>query len=123
MFSLNKLALILTGLASFLCLEGCAESTGILPAGPDTYIVTERFSAIRGGSETAQKAAMTDANQYCLQNGLQFDPLQMAQLAGMTTPVPTGYTVTFRCLKQGDPELQRPNYEPAPNVVVEQRND
>jgi hypothetical protein len=28
-------------------LSGCAASTGILPAGPDTYTVTERFAPIR----------------------------------------------------------------------------
>jgi hypothetical protein len=27
-----------------LALAGCAASTGVLPAGPDTYTVTERFS-------------------------------------------------------------------------------
>ena len=33
-----------------LSVAGCAASSGILPAGPNTYIVTERFAPIRGGS-------------------------------------------------------------------------
>jgi hypothetical protein len=29
---------------------GCASSTGILPAGPDSYTVTEKLSLLRGGT-------------------------------------------------------------------------
>jgi hypothetical protein len=34
-------------------LGGCTTSTGGLPAGPDTYTLTERASPILGGSDTA----------------------------------------------------------------------
>lgn len=100
-------------------------STGILPAGPDTYTVTETYAPIRGGSTTAQQVALTEANQFCEERGLKFLPMNMtegsipmqAALYG-----PTKYTVTFRCLRPGDPELQRPNFQQTPNIVIEQRN-
>ena len=48
-------------------LADCATSTGILPAGPDTYTVTERFAPARGGGTEAQRVAMTKSNNFCEQ--------------------------------------------------------
>ena len=58
-------------------LTACSMGTGILPAGPDTYTVTERRAPVLGGSTTAQQAAMTEANAFCAQQGRQFLPVDM----------------------------------------------
>jgi len=50
-------------------LFGCQMGTGILPAGPDTYTLTERAAPILGGSTTAQQTALTKANAHCAQQG------------------------------------------------------
>jgi hypothetical protein len=106
-----------------LTLTACAASTGILPAGPDTYTVTERLAPVRGGGTEAQRVAMTEANVFCERQGRQFLPLSMNDAGSLTNPYgPTGYTVTFRCLPPGDPELARPQFERAPNMIIEQRN-
>jgi hypothetical protein len=103
-------------------LTGCASSTGILPAGPETYTLTEKFAPIRGGSDTAEREALTKANDFCTQKGRQFVPNNMGQ-AGTTNPYgPTGYTVTFRCLLPNDPAVANYHLGQAPNVIVEQRN-
>ena len=60
-----------------LAVAGCAASSGILPAGPNTYIVTERFAPIRGGSAEAQRTALIEANAYCVQQGRQFLPTDL----------------------------------------------
>jgi hypothetical protein len=104
-------------------LTACAASTGILPAGPDTYTVTERLAPIRGGGTEAQRVAMTEANAFCEKQGRRFLPLSMNDAGSLTNPYgPTGYTVTFRCLAPGDPELARPQFERTPNMIIEQRN-
>jgi hypothetical protein len=41
-----------------LCLAGCAASTGILPAGPDTYTLSEKFAPVVGGGTKAQSTAL-----------------------------------------------------------------
>ena len=47
----------------------------------------------------------------------------MGNAAGPPNPYgPTGYTVTFKCLLPNDPALAHYNLQPAPNVIVEQRN-
>jgi hypothetical protein len=104
-------------------LGGCAHSTGVLPAGPDTYTLTEKFAPVRGGSGEAERVALTKANDFCAQQGRQFVPAMMGQAGNLTNPYgPTGYSVTFRCLPPNDPAVAAYRIQQAPNVIVEQRN-
>src|SRR5262245_3593233 len=105
---------------SAVLLAGCASSTGILPAGPDTYTITEKFAPVRGGSDAAQTSTLTKANEYCAQQGRQFVPSTMGQSGNPGSP--TGYTVTFKCLSPNDPAVAKFQLQPAPNIVIEQRN-
>lgn len=110
-------------LGSAAVLVGCASSTGILPAGPDTYTLSEKFAPVRGGGDEAQRVALTEANEFCAKQGRQFVPAMMGQSGALTNPYgPTGYTVTFKCLLPNDPAIAKYQIQPAPNVIVEQRN-
>lgn len=102
-------------------LAGCAMSTGILPAGPDTYTVTERFAPIRGGATTAEQTALTEANEYCAQRGRQFLVTDMQTLPSHNPYGPTSYSTTFRCLLSGNPELAHGGAAGAPTAIIEQR--
>jgi hypothetical protein len=112
----NKLATV----AAAAVLTACSMGTGILPAGPDTYTVTERRAPVLGGSTTAQQAAMTEANAFCAQQGRQFLPVDMATPPSANPYGTTSYSVTFRCLLAGDPELTGSHL--APTQIIEQRN-
>lgn len=115
---MNKL---LATAAATAVLAACSMGTGILPAGPNTYTVTERRAPVLGGSTSAQQAAMTEANTFCAGQGRQFLPVDMGTLASISNPYgTTGYSVTFRCLPPGDPELQGSHL--APTAIIEQRN-
>jgi|SRR5476651_1155526 hypothetical protein len=104
-------------------LAGCASSTGILPAGPDTYTLSERFAPVRGGGDEAQRDALTKANEFCQEKGRIFVPNNMGQAGNLANPYgPTGYTVTFRCLQPNDPAVASYRLQSAPNLIVEQRN-
>jgi hypothetical protein len=105
-------------------LAGCASSTGILPAGPDTFTITERFAPLRGGGDEAQREALTKANAFCAEKGQQFIPNLMNQSGNQTSPYgPNGYTVTFRCLLPTDPAVAAyRGVQQAPNVIIQQRN-
>jgi hypothetical protein len=104
-----------------VALTACSMGTGILPAGPDTYTVTERRAPVLGGSTTAQQAAMTEANAFCAQQGRQFLPVDMVTPPSANPYGATGYSVTFRCLLAGDPELSAGSHL-APTAIIEQRN-
>jgi hypothetical protein len=87
--------------------------------GPDTYTLTESEYLSFGGAVAAQQKATTDANSYCVGKGREF-------LALSYQTIPQGgsdaFSLTFRCLVPGDPELrQRPFYQRTPDVVIEQR--
>jgi hypothetical protein len=94
---------------SIALLAGCLPGTGILPAGPNTYTITEKnLGGVFTDTEPAERAALTQANEYCAQQGRQFVPLIMKG--------------TPECLLPGDPEIAKFNLQPTPNVVIEQRN-
>src|SRR5258707_7092488 len=102
-------------LASAVVLIGCASSTGILPAGPNTYTLSERFAPVRGGGDEAQRDALTKANDFCIQQGRQFVPNNMGQDGNLANPYgPTGYRVTFKCLLPNDPAIAGYQLQPAP---------
>ena len=102
-------------------LAACSASSGILPAGPNAYIVTERFSPIRGGSVEAQKQALLEANAFCAGQGRQFLPTDLQTPASRNPYGPTGYSVTFQCLLPGDPMLARGGTTRAPDRITESR--
>jgi hypothetical protein len=94
----------------------------VLPAGPDTYTLTERFSVYAGGGTEAQRVAMTKANDFCAEKGRAFVPNMMHEAGIATEYGNTGYTVTFRCLLPDDPAVASYRLQAAPNVIIEQRN-
>ncbi len=123
--TMQRNCMMVLGLSALIA--GCATSTGILPAGPDTYTISEHYAPVRGGAESAERAALIESNQFCEQRGRKFLPINMGQAPGVPIETnlygPTGYAVVFRCLLPDDPELQRPRFEQAPNLVIEQRNE
>jgi hypothetical protein len=48
-----------------IMLAACTTSTGVIPAGPNTYALTVRVSPIAGGSMAAQPKALATAQAYC----------------------------------------------------------
>ena len=68
----------------------CSCATGILPAGPDTYTLTERRGLLVGGVDAAQTTALAEANAFCMGQGRQFVPATTEKV-----PSPGGPTTTF----------------------------
>jgi hypothetical protein len=82
--------------------SGCAESTGIRPAGQDIYTVSEYFAAGRPGSLTVEQTIVTEASTFCIQQGRVFHPIDMVAPPRASPPDQTGYSVTFRCVPPGN---------------------
>lgn len=103
--------------ASVLVLAGCATSSGVLQLGPDTYTISTAADMFRGGGAGARQEALTAAQKHCVSMGKEL----------MTTNINVGgfvgggntISVNFRCLAKGDPELQRPDFQRAPDVVIQ----
>src|ERR1700733_2896385 len=107
---------LLSFLILSLAMTGCSSSTGILPAGPDTYTVSERYSPIIGGGTEAERKAMTESNQYCEEHGREFVPLERNDSGDHTQMGNTGFSLTFRCLLPSDPQLKEFRFGPVVNA-------
>jgi uncharacterized lipoprotein YajG len=53
----------LIALSASILLTACAQSSGVLKMGPDTYSVSAAAAPARGGYSEARKLALTEANQ------------------------------------------------------------
>ena len=109
-------------LSTSVLLAACAQSSGVLKMGPDTFSVSAAAAPARGGYSEARKLALQEANQYCAQMGKE---ILVKNVGTATTNVygAGSADVTFRCLSKGDPELQRPEYRKAPDTVIEDRRN
>lgn len=106
---------IITNAAMVFLIAGCSSSSGILPAGPDTYTVTERLVPMLGGGTEAKRIALGEANAFCEQHGRKFYSLNMEEGGSTTQWGGTGYSVTFRCFLPSDPRLKDILYGQIPN--------
>ena len=88
-------------------------STGPQPLGPDTWLIAR--SRDRGGVVAAEAATLTEANAHCRESNR--DVLVLTREPGRGG----SFTLTFRCLRPGDPDLRRPVVEATPNRITEQR--
>jgi hypothetical protein len=115
-----KCGLVVLALAA-CALAGCSTSTGILPAGPDIYTITERYEA---GVDAAQRDVLTKVDDFCTQKGRKFVPVTMGPALDPVNPhrAMAGYTATFKCLLPNDPAVAAYQLQQAPNIIVEQRN-
>ena len=94
--------------------SGCgtvARSSGAMQVGPDTFRVMARASL--GSKLESQKMAFGEANSYCGSIGRK-----MVTTNTQSTEY-DGFSVTFRCLKDGDPDLVRPTLQKEPDTVIQ----
>lgn len=111
-----KSLLILSG----ALLTGCAQSSGVLKMGPDTYSVSVHAAPARGGEPGAMRLAMTEANQACAALGRE--TLVRNVSSGPSSHLPGGTVdLIFQCLAGSDEGLQRPSYEPVPSTRIQFR--
>jgi len=88
-------------------LSGC--TSGIIPAGPDTYMVSASGAGFSTGGVRA--ATYQKANRFCQERGLVMVPVSFDAQGGVYGRRPPTADLVFRALKPGDPEIKRPNVE------------
>jgi hypothetical protein len=107
-----------------LLLAGCASNSGVVPIGPDTFMVSRQAATGFSGSGTLKAEAFHEANQYCLDHKKQ---LQVVQTAEAQPPyVFTNFPkaeVQFMCLDANDPELVRPKPRKEADTVLEMQKE
>lgn len=103
---------------SIALLVGC-HSSGILKLGPDTYTASATAASILGGDSEARRKVITEANEFCAQQGKEILVKNVGSARSLNGSGKA--EITFRCLTNGDPELQRPELHQVPDVTIEDR--
>jgi len=118
--NVRHMKVVLVIIAAAVIGTGCAQSSGVLQMGPDTYTVSVHAAPARGGVTGARQLAFEEASRKCL--SLDRQMLVTNETSGRSTHLPGGTVeIVFQCLAAGDPDLRRPSYRPAPNAVIETR--
>ncbi len=102
-----------------LTLLACATTTGVMPMGKDTYMVT---GSSEFGIGSAQKAAIAKANQYAESQGKKMVPLTTqsgAERDFMGDSIKT-FELQFRLVGEEDPAWHESvqGLQPVPDQVV-----
>jgi hypothetical protein len=93
--------------AALFVVVACTTSTGVMPAGPNSYALTVRVSPIAGGSMAAQPKALAAAQAYCQTQGREMMLTSSEVVNERQAATPPEYGITFRCLLSTDPEFHR----------------
>ncbi len=103
---MKSLLFIVSGLCLMIALLGGCVSSDVIPAGPDTYMV----SASGAGFATAgvREKVYKKANDFCAARGLVMVPFSFKARPGELGRHPPSADLVFRALKPGDPAIGRP---------------
>jgi hypothetical protein len=102
-----------------LLLVACASTPGVVPIGPDTYMVSRQAATGFTGMSGLMAAAMREAEAFCRTKSML---MQVVSTSQSSPPYIFGNfpraEVQFMCLASNDPELARPKLHPVPDVAI-----
>ena len=102
---------------AFGVLAGCANSSPA-PVGKDTYMVANTGAWSWSSGEGLEGDLLREADAFCRSQGKQPMPVSMNTKDGSFSQFGHA-SLQFRCLSEGDPDLQRPNLRSVPSMVIE----
>lgn len=104
---------------------GCStfeqKSSGIVPLGKDTYMVSLEQAVAASSLPRLQATALAAADSHCKALGRYFQPIALDKGTRTAGVVSNFAEVKFRCLSSNDPEFGRPELRDRPDVVIEKR--
>jgi len=108
------------GFIATVSLNACM-STGIVPQGRDTYMISKQGTALSSGA-TVKATLYKEADAWCRKQGLVMVPVSEHTTDGVPGAHFASAEITFRAVRSDDPENQRTNMKPIPNQVIEVHN-
>ena len=111
---------IILGIFFALSAVGCASS-GPVPMGKETYFLSKSGDFFTFSASSVKADLFREAHSFCVGQGKELMPVNStARDSGLARPAHA--EIQFRCLKEGDPQLQRPTMEQAPDVKIDVRS-
>ena len=102
-------------------LAGCANSSGVVKIGPETYTINTSASPGKGGVPAAKRMAYEEAASACASQGLAVFTLSEKTASPTWTEGMATMELNFRCLRPDDPEFKRQRLERSPDQIIETR--
>ncbi len=90
---------------AFIVLLGCTTSSGVVPMGQDTYMISRTEKGFRGSSSKVKAEALKEANEYCAGQGKVLLLTKTDQRDMVPFKSDAQAEVQFMCLSQGDSRL------------------
>ncbi|KZY80927.1 hypothetical protein A3741_18205, partial [Oleiphilus sp. HI0069] len=92
-----------------LLVSGCATSSGVIPIGIDTYLISrsQKGFDVVGGSVKAD--VYKEAFAFCNNQNKHFQVVRVSQKDMVPFTSDAQAEIQFMCLDKEDPELTRPN--------------
>lgn len=103
-------------------ISACAINSGVVPIGPDTYMVSRQAATGFSGMGALKAKAFKEAAQYCIS---QNKKVQVVSTNESSPPYIMGNfpraEIQFMCLDPNDSELSRPKLRKEPDTIIEIR--
>jgi hypothetical protein len=100
-----------------LILSGCVTTSDVVQVGKDSYLVT--VSARGNNAGVGRIDSVKAASKYCATSGKHMI-IRRTDTSGIALgALPETTALVFSCVDESDPEWQRPNLSPDPNVRIE----
>lgn len=97
------------GLGLTAIIAGCASSTGVVPIGQDSYMISKRGGSAFTSAGSLKADVFTEANEFCDKKGRKLFGLREGTLDGGIGVYPRA-ELEFMCLAPGDPNLKKAAY-------------
>jgi uncharacterized lipoprotein YajG len=102
---MKKLFLLMIAL---LVLAGCATKSGVVSAGPDTYLVTRQAKTNFANLDNLKADALQEATEYCLSQNKNIRVVKTSVSPPNIFGNLPGAAVQFMCLEKTDTDSPSP---------------
>lgn len=88
-------------------LPSCTTSSGVVPIGQNTYMISRTHKTTRGSGALVKGEALQEANKYCIKHGKVMKLIKTSETNMKPFKSDAASDVYFMALDPGDPELKR----------------
>lgn len=104
----SRTAIFGAALFSAVVLPGCSTSSGVVPIGQDTYLISRSHKSTRGSGTWVKGEALQEANEYCEKRGKVMKLVKTVERDMKPFRADASAEVYFKALSPTDPELKKP---------------
>ena len=105
----------------FVCFIAACASTGIMPIGKDTYMVSKQSATGFQSAVGVKGEVLAEANEFCAKQGLVMVLVSLNTKDGVPGRSYATAELVFRAVRPEDAENQRPNLERGADTTIEIR--